>query len=104
MSSTNVHSGNLTCAGAQIIPTEKNVEIPPKTAKLGPTRMSVISGDYIEIPVEESSLDKNGKLVDKKGNFVAQFDKKKVQNLEKQRAIRAKLKGILTQRSTDQEK
>ena len=27
MSSTNVHSENLTCAGAQIIPTEKSVEI-----------------------------------------------------------------------------
>ena len=49
MSSTNVHSENLTCAGAQIIPTEKSVEIPPKTAKMGPTRMNVILSDYIEI-------------------------------------------------------
>ena len=89
MSSTNVHSENLTCAGAQIIPTEKSVEIPPKTAKMGPTRMNVILSDYIEIPVEDSVLDKSGKLVDKNGNLVAQFDKKKVQDLEKQRTTRA---------------
>lgn len=104
MSSTNVHSENLTCAAAQIIPTEKSVEIPPKTAKMGPTRMSVISGDYIEIPVEDSVLDKSGKLVDKNGNLVAQFEPKKVKELEKQRDTRAKLKGILKQRSADQEK
>ena len=104
MSSTNVHSENLTCAGAQIIPTEKSVEIPPKTAKMGPTRMSVILSDYIEIPVEDSVLDKSGKLVDKNGNLVAQFDKKKVQDLEKQRTTRAKLKGILTQKIAGQEK
>lgn len=104
MSSTNVHSENLTCAGAQIIPTEKSVEIPPKTAKMGPTRMNVILSDYIEIPVEDSVLDKSGKLVDKNGNLVAQFDKKKVQDLEKQGTTRAKLKGILTQKSAGQEK
>lgn len=104
MSSTNVHSENLTCAGAPIIPTEKSVEIPPKTAKMGPTRMNVILSDYIEIPVEDSVLDKSGKLVDKNGNLVAQFDKKKLQDLEKQRTTRAKLKGILTQKSADQEK
>lgn len=104
MSSTNVHSENLTCAGAQIIPTEKSVEIPPKTAKMGPTRMNVILSDYIEIPVEDSVLDKSGKLVDKNGNLVAQFDKKKLQDLEKQRTTRAKSKGILTQKSTGQEK
>ena len=104
MSSTNVHSENLTCAGAQIIPTEKSVEIPPKTAKMGPTRMNVILSDYIEIPVEDSVLDKSGKLVDKNGNLVAQFDKKKLQDLEKQRTTRAKLKGILKQKSAGQEK
>ena len=74
MSSTNVHSENLTCAGAQIIPTEKSVEIPPKTAKMGPTRMNVILSDYIEIPVEDSVLDKSGKLLDNNGNLVSQFD------------------------------
>lgn len=103
MSSTNVHSSNYV-AGALVIPTERGVEIPPKKAKKGPTREDVIFGDNIEIPVEDSVLDKSGKLVDKNGNLVAQFDKKKVQDLEKQRTTRAKLKGILTQKSAGQEK
>lgn len=102
MSSTNVHSENLTCAGAQIIPTEKNVEIPPKTAKLGPTRMSVISGDHIEIPVEESSLNKDGKLVNKDGNIIAEFSKKQVQDIERAKKLRDKSKNA--NKEVDQEK
>lgn len=102
MSSTNVHSENLTCAGAQIIPTEKNVEIPPKTAKLGPTRMSVISGEYIEIPVEKSSLNKDGKLVNKDGSIVAEFSKKQVQEIEKAKKLREKSKK--DNKEADQEK
>lgn len=102
MSSTNVHSENLTCAGAQIIPTERNVEIPPKTAKLGPTRMSVISGDYIEIPVEKSSLNKDGKLVNKDGNIIAEFSKKQVQDIERAKKLRDKSKNA--NKEVDQEK
>ena len=105
MSSTNVHSENLTCAAAQMIPTEKSVEIPPKTAKMGPTRMSVILSDYIEIPVENSVLDKkSGNLVDKNGNLVAQFKQEQVKKLEKQREARAKLQGRIVEKSAGQEK
>lgn len=104
MSSTNVHSENLTCAGAQIIPTEKSVEIPPKTAKMGPTRMNVILSDYIEIPVEDSVLDKkSGNVVDKNENLVAQLDKKQVNELEKQRTTRAKLQGRSVENSPGHE-
>lgn len=102
MSSTNVHSENLTCAGAQIIPTEKSVEIPPKTAKMGPSTMEVISGEYIEIPVEKSSLNKEGKLVNKAGNIVAEFSKKQVQDIEKAKKLRDKSKNA--NKEVDQEK
>ena len=43
MDSTNVNSerDNEVCAAAQIIPTQKEVEIPPKNAKTGPSIIEV---------------------------------------------------------------
>lgn len=79
MSSTNVHSeqeNNIFCAGAQIVPTEREVEIPPKSAKRGPSRLDVMLGEGMEISVGESELHKNGQLVAKDGAEVAKFDAK----------------------------
>lgn len=106
MSSTNVHSekiSNLACAGAQIIPKESELEIPPKTAKLGPTRLGVINGEYIEIPVEESVLNKeNGQLINKKGNVIANFNKSQIKNIDKAKKSREKNK--VAKVDLDQEK
>ena len=64
MSSTNVHSnsGNTYCAGAQMIPTEREVEIPPKNAHKGPSSREVKLGEGMEILVENSILHEDGKL------------------------------------------
>ena len=78
MSSTNVHSekqNNKYCAVAQIVPTDKEVEIPPKTAKKGPSVLDVMLGEAMEIPVVSSELHKDGKLIDKDGAVVAKFSK-----------------------------
>lgn len=92
MSSTNVHSenkeNNIYCAGAQIIPTEKEVEIPPKSAQKGPTSQEIILGDGMEIKVEESTLNEKGQLVGKDGNIVGKFSKEQVMNIEKNRKNR----------------
>lgn len=80
MSSTNVHSeqkeNNIYCAGAQVIPTQREVEIPPKAAKKGPSSLDVILGENMEIQVEESELHKNGDLIAKDGTRIAKFDSK----------------------------
>ena len=91
MSSTNVHSekkNNMYCAGAQMIPTDREVEIPPQTAKVGPTRYEVKLGDGIEIPAAESELHKNGQLIAKDGTEVAQFDKKAFDIIARRRALK----------------
>ena len=78
MSSTNVHSeqnDNIYCAAAQIIPTGKEVEIPPKSAKKGPASLDVMIGEGMEILAGVSELHKNGQLVAKDGTPVAEFDK-----------------------------
>lgn len=78
MSRTNVHSekeNNMYCAGAQMIPTDKEVEIPPETAKLGPTRWEVKFGEGMKIPATDSELHRDGTLVARDGTQVAQFDK-----------------------------
>lgn len=95
MSSTNVHSdkqNNIYCAGAQIIPTEKEVEIPPKSAKKGPNTIDIILDQGIEIVAEYSELHKDGKLVAKDGTQVAKFDKLAFNEINRQREIRSKRK------------
>ena len=86
MSSTNVHSEkqtkikNIYCAGAQIIPTEKELEIPPKNAKEGPsisgTKLEIEQGGGMEITAIYSELNRDGKLIAKDGTTVAMFDPK----------------------------
>ena len=97
MSSTNVHSekqiGSIYCAGAQIIPTEKEVEIPPKSAKKGPSTIDITMGDTIEISVGESELNKNGQLVSKDGNVIAQFSKTAFNEVNKNRNNRKQFKN-----------
>ena len=107
MSSTNVHSENFACAGAPMKPTERGVEIPPKKAIWGPSVFDILHAnvnDYLEIPVEDSVLDKkSGNVVDKNGNPVAQFKQEQVKKLEKQREARAKLQGRTVENSAGHE-
>lgn len=86
MSSTNVHSEkqtkieNIYCAGAQIIPTENELEIPPKNAKEGPsvsgTKLEINQGGGMEIAAVDSELNRDGKLIAKDGTIVVTFDPK----------------------------
>lgn len=71
MSSTNVHSekqSNKYCAAAQIIPTtpEKGLDIPPKNAKPGPSRMDIMNDDLVLniSAVGEYEIKKDGTVVD----------------------------------------
>lgn len=97
MSSTNVHSekeNNMYCAGAQMIATDREVEIPPQTAKLGPTRYEVKLGEGMEIPVGNSELHRDGKLVSKDGTTVAKFDKNAFARIQaKQQREESRKKG-----------
>ena len=78
MSSTNVHSeqNNIQIVGGQVIPTEKEMEIPPKSAGKGPSILDVRQGDIMEILVAESELREDGNLVATNGTTVAKFDDK----------------------------
>lgn len=104
MSSTNVHSeienNNMYCAGAQMIPTDREVEIPPQTAKLGPTRYEVKLGDGMEIPTVESELHKNGQLVAKDGTEVVKFDKTAFDIIARKYAREHKRTGTRAARKT----
>ena len=92
MSSTNVHSeneeNNIYCAGAQIIPTEREVEIPPKSAQKGPTSQEIMLGDGMEIKVEESILNEKGQLIGKDGKIVGKLSKEQIMIIEKNRNSR----------------
>ena len=70
MSSTNVHSKDLYCAGAQITPTENELEIPPRNAKRGPKTFDIRNGEGIDIPVGNSELNKNGQLKEQGTNAI----------------------------------
>lgn len=78
MSSTNVHSeqNNIQIVGGQVIPTEKEMEIPPKSAGKGPSILDVRQGDTMEIAVGESKLREDGNLVAVDGTTIAKFDDK----------------------------
>ena len=79
MSSTNVHSeqeSNLQIVGGQVIPTEKEIEIPPKSAGRGPSILDVKQGEAMEISVGVSELYRDGRLVARDGMEVAKFDAK----------------------------
>ena len=64
MDSTNVNSerDNEVCAAAQIIPTQKEVEIPPKKAKTGPSILEVAQEPGIEIQANDCIMTKDGML------------------------------------------
>ena len=71
MSSTNVHSekqSNKYCAAAQIIPTspEKGLDIPPKNAKPGPSRMDIMNEDLVLniSAVGDYEVKKDGTVID----------------------------------------
>ena len=78
MSSTNVRSeqNNIQIVGGQVIPTEREMEIPPKSAGKGPSTLDVMQGNIMEIPVGDSELYEDGRLVAVSGTEVAKFDDK----------------------------
>ena len=78
MSSTNVHSeeNNIQIVGGQVIPTEKEMEIPPKSAGKGPSTLDVMLGSIMEIAVSDSKLYEDGRLVATNGTTVVKFDDK----------------------------
>lgn len=104
MSSTNVHSekeeNNIYCAGAQIIPTERDVEIPPKSAQKGPTSQEIILVDGMEIKVEESTLNEKGQIIGKDGKIVGKLSKEQVMNIEKNRNSRKTEKSSRNEKAT----
>lgn len=69
MSSTNVHSKSdkpvrAYCVCGQSIPKENGeLEMPPKTAKRGPSTTEVIQGPEMEIAAFASELRQDGKLI-----------------------------------------
>ena len=79
MSSTNVHSeqeSNIQIVGGQVIPTGREMEIPPKSAGKGPSTLDVKQGEAMEISVGTSELHRDGRLVARDGMEVAKFDAK----------------------------
>lgn len=95
MSSTNVHSRNgaqkhyhINC-GQTIANNKGEIEIPPKTAKKGPSTLEIEQGLAMDIPVETSELRKDGKLVSR-GSVVATFEPEAFSNLDKKRANKEK--------------
>ncbi len=97
MSSTNVRSKKSNCAVAQVIPTERGVEISPKKAIWGPSVFDILHAsvnEYLVITVDDSVLNiKSGELVDKNGNRVTQFKQEQVKKIQQQRKARTKLQG-----------
>ena len=64
MSRTNVHSNQeIYCAGAQMVPTERDVEIPPKSAKKGPSNLEVVLGEGMDIPGGDARVDENNHII-----------------------------------------
>ena len=101
MNNTNVHSQNdIYCAVAGFIPTEREVEIPPKNAKKGPSTIEVITNQSADIPIFDSELNKNGQLLNKNGELVAKFSKKDTNQVFKKNE---KQKGKKVAKSSDKE-
>lgn len=63
MSSTNVHSNNMHICAGQAIPTEKGMDVPPQSAKIGPKRIEVIEGPNASITVFDNLIIREGKEV-----------------------------------------
>ena len=87
MSSTSVHSkkrSNAYLVGGVEIPKEdERIEMPPESAKKGPTILEVIQGEKAEIPVQVGKLDEKGTLRTMSGETVAQYDEKVFEDLKK---------------------
>lgn len=106
MSSTNVHSeqNNIQIVGGQVIPTEKEMEIPPKSAGKGPSTLDVMQGDIMEIAVGDSKLYEDGRLVATNGTTVAKFDDKAYKRIVAKHADREtdkKDKVVRAKKSTE---
>lgn len=104
MSSTNVHSeeNNIQIVCGQAIPTENEMEIPPKSAGRGPSILDVRQGDIMEIPVGESELREDGSLVATNGTTVAKFDDKAYKRIVAKHADRKEkpTRDLTTRRGT----
>lgn len=63
MSSTNVHSNGIHICAGQAIPTEKGMDVPPKSAKRGLKIIEVKEGPNAEIPVYDNIVAKDDKKI-----------------------------------------
>ena len=64
MSSTNVHSNLYACGGETIAKSpEQGIEMPPKNAGKGPSRLNVIEGERATIPASNNIVVKDDKKV-----------------------------------------
>lgn len=65
MSSTNVHSSENkhVCGGQVIAKDDKTLEMPPKSAKRGPSKLEVVEGPNTTLTAVENVVVKDGKKV-----------------------------------------
>lgn len=78
---------NQYVCGGQIIPTEKELEVPPTAYKQGPTVINVKLEEVMTIKVEDSKLNENGEL-ECNGKTYKIFSKEAFQKLKENRATR----------------
>lgn len=97
MSSTSVHSGkksNTYLVGGIEVPKEdKRIEMPPESAKRGPTILSVKQGEKAEIPVQVGRLDEKGTLRTTTGEVVAKYDEKVFKDAKRKEEEKAQRKN-----------
>lgn len=97
MSSTNVHSKrenryyHINC-GQTIANNEGKIEIPPRTAKKGPSTLDIEQGLGMSIVVEAGELRKDGKLISQ-GKVQATFPPEAYKELANKQA-RNKAKSV----------
>lgn len=99
MKSTNVPSkqNNPAVVVGQTIPTDKGLEMPPKTAKWGISQKEVkeaeIQGEVIISQVEESKVREDGILEMKDGTTISMVNPKAYQALMATRRQKAEMKA-----------
>ena len=94
MNSTNVPSNrdNPAVVVGQTIPTDKGLEMPPKTAKWGLSREDVRKQDVVISPVEKSKVREDGKLEKEDGTTISMRNPKAYQTLLNAKNQKAQMK------------
>ena len=106
MNSTNVPSkeDNPAVVVGQTIPTDKGLEMPPKTAKWGVSEKEVkeadIQGEVVISQAEESRVRKDGMLEKKDGTTISMANPKAYQALMAVRKQKAEMKEKAKQKVT----